>query len=250
MKKLFCILFLSLIAISCTDKTTESLPISFEDEEFEASYTNEEGNTEVTIKVPIITAHENLIYDNINKVILEEITELVSFESDLTQTTSYIDLTESFIEAYKDFSQKFPDDNLPWKAKVKADKTFLNNDILSIKIEYYTFAGGAHGYKGKKSLIFDMKQGVLLNQKDLYKDWESISRLLSSKIAYINDLKDSKGIVEYPEDLFIKDDSVIMTYVNPSNFPFTDEKDEIVFLKEDIAPYFKINIQELEDEDQ
>ncbi|MFD0701373.1 PdaC/SigV domain-containing protein [Myroides pelagicus] len=243
MKKILYLLFIGMILIGCKEEKKETpTALFFKDKHYEATIQNEVGTTEVKINVPVIVDENNPVVQVINEHILKEITELISFENDLDETNSYDELIKSFLQAYTDFSQQFPDDDLAWNAKIKASTTFYNANILAIELDYYTFAGGAHGFKGKKSLIYDLKSGKEIDEDDIFSDWDSLSKLLADKLDYYEDLKDNQGKIEYPEDIFILEDTFIMTFINPNNYPFTDKVDEVVFNKSEIDSFIVIDI--------
>ncbi|WP_010255191.1 PdaC/SigV domain-containing protein [Myroides injenensis] len=246
MKKIYLLAVLALCMVNCKDKNTsdKSNSITIETREFHGEVDEncvEDNCTEISIEVPIITAPENSAIALINTTILNEVTEIASFEENLSDTSSYDDLISSFITAYTSFIKKYTGEDLPWKAKIKVSTTFQNNEIYALNMEYYTFAGGAHGFKGEKSLLFDLETGKQINAKELIKDWTSLSQIISDKLAYADDITED-GVLNYPEDIQILEDTIIFGYTSSISFPISDTLDTLVLNKKEVASFFNYNI--------
>lgn len=246
MKKLYLLAILALCMVNCKDKNTsdKSNSITTETRVFHGEVDEnciEDNCTEISIEVPIITAPENSAMALINSTILNEVTEIASFEENLTDTSSYDELISSFITAYTSFVKKYTGEDLPWKAKIKVNTTFQNNEIYSLEMEYYTFAGGAHGFKGERSLLFDLETGKQITAKELIKDWTSLSKIISDNLAYADEITND-GILDYPENISILEDTIILGYTSPIAFPISDTLDTVVLNKKDVASFFNYNI--------
>jgi hypothetical protein len=75
----------------------------------------------------------------------------------------------SFISSYQQFISDFPDYVIPWEASVKGTVIHQTEFILNIKIDYYTFTGGAHGNGGWHSILINPKTGKTIANKELFK---------------------------------------------------------------------------------
>ena len=64
----------------------------------------------------------------------------------------------------------FPDESIPWEAKIDAEVAYENNDLITIMLNSYIFTGGAHGYGSTRFLNFEKKSGLELGRKDLFKN--------------------------------------------------------------------------------
>jgi hypothetical protein len=114
-------------------------------------------------------------------------------------------------------------------------------NILSLTIENYTYAGGAHGLTLLKSLTFDIKTGKNYELKELFKDGADYVKVLSDIISsQIKDrniftLNEFKSIK--PDQDFYIADKVLVVYfqlyeITPYAFGF---------------PYFPISVYEIKD---
>lgn len=134
-------------------------------------YSISNGNCEdcstVLISIPKALDKSNLS-ETINIALQEEIISLLNFD-EVSDAQSIEGAIESFIADYEDMDGKFPEQSMPWEAKIKGDVTFESKEILTIRLESYLFTGGAHGYNTFRFLNFDKIKGTELDRQDLFK---------------------------------------------------------------------------------
>lgn len=105
----------------------------------------------------------------INRALREEIITLLNFDaqSDAQTVESAVD---NFVKDYQDLKGRFPEEAMPWEAKINGVITFENKEIITIKLESYLFTGGAHGYSTIRFLNFDKVKGIELEHQALFKN--------------------------------------------------------------------------------
>lgn len=247
MKNLLLLLSLSFILWGCEQPISENL--IFKQEYFHGQ-SNEncqkDSCTTIDIEVPIITNADKDNTKDINQATLATITDLMSFESDLTQINSYQGLIDTFLQSYDDFIEQYPDETMPWKASVKATNTFVNDSIYALKIDYYTFAGGAYGYQSSVGLIFDLQNGQIITPDQLFNNWAKVMTLIEPNLPYAQQLKDKNGILAYPEQIFLDKDKITFGYCNSANFPISSDLDLIEVPMQQIKPYLSYDITPME----
>lgn len=122
----------------------------------------------VDIKIPHYT--KGKAADSINAKLFSVMKEIVYFGEEPYDATDYQSLAGAFIASYEKLQKEEPQERFGWEAQVSAREIYRSERIVNIELDHYTFTGGAHGYSGKRSLIFDMETGKHLSNHDLFKD--------------------------------------------------------------------------------
>jgi hypothetical protein len=77
---------------------------------------------------------------------------------------------KSCIDYYKQLQTEFPQDKFGWEGDIKGSMTYQSGNLLNIKIDHYTYTGGAHGYHGLRSLLFNPETRKSIPIIQLFKD--------------------------------------------------------------------------------
>src|SRR5690554_4015391 len=134
MKKNAGILLVALLLTSCKNDTT----LKYSEKVFEKKIETECREYCPIAKLEIILFEKgNKINDSINKSTFAAFSELLSFDDQTPAATGYDELLTSFMNAYKDLRQEFPDDAIGWEAKGSSVLSYQNHKIVNIKLEYY-----------------------------------------------------------------------------------------------------------------
>lgn len=173
--------------------------------------------TSVSIEVPVVTNYPP-VDDTINNKVFKEVRKIVYAGEKPTEATSYEEITHSFTGSYEDMVKKFPNEALiPWEARIKGSITYQSENLLNIKINNYMFTGGAHGYEGDASLLFDLNKGISLNTEDLFTDLRSFTALAETKFREQFRIPANKNINS--TGMFFEDEKFVL----PRNIFFTDK---------------------------
>lgn len=253
MKKLIYLLLLPIVLVSCKNNST----FSFEEKEF--SSTSEvnctsENCTQITINTALITSPDNQKTQLINSSNIALINELLPFTDNEAEVDQYEEITASFIDAYEEMAKKFPSDAFPWKATVTNNITFYNQDLISFAIEYYTYSGGAHGFKGEKAVHYNPKTGHIYSNEELFSDWNAFQHLVETKLRVKkginpNDNISQNGLLfdedqfKMPENIFIYEDSIVAYYNSFDITAFSDEPVRIDIPKNEANNFLKIKLE-------
>ncbi|MCC9072660.1 DUF3298 and DUF4163 domain-containing protein [Flavobacterium sp. F-65] len=151
------------VLTSCTRE------LSFKEQTFEKKSTLpcKSNCPQISLKIPI-AQNAPIAADSINKKVFSVLKEIVYFGEKPFESTDYNNLTTSFIDSYEEMHKKFPDDKFGWEAKIEGNVEYQSDSILNIKINHYTFTGGAHGYQGYRSLLFNPKTGKTITNNQLF----------------------------------------------------------------------------------
>ncbi|MEG0843198.1 MAG: DUF3298 domain-containing protein [Romboutsia sp.] len=158
------------------------------------------------INIPMITTKNKKIEKTINDKIKNDI---MSFYN------SSEDEAKRYFKDYPDTQNKFVV-NADFYVKKNSD------NMLSIKVEYYKYSGGAHGYYEDVSYNIDMINGEDLTLDKLFKDEHDYKARINKEInnqieAIVKKDKEYKGIYEFKgindkQKFYIQDDKIVIYF--------------------------------------
>lgn len=241
MKHLTILVFLFLILTSCNKG------LSFENETFEkeSAIPCKSDCPKITIDVPI-AKNTPIVKDSINKKVFAVIKEIVYFGEDPSKANDYKTLAESFITSYEEMHKKFPSETFGWEGKIKGDVVFNSDQILNIKIDHYTFTGGAHGYQGFRSLLFNPKTGKTIFSHQLFKNEKEFKAFAEKEFRTKYNIPTKANInatglmfendkFQLPQNIFYTDEGLLLYYNSYEAASYADGPKELLF------PYDKVN---------
>lgn len=147
---------------------------------------------EVSIEYPRVLA-DTKIGRAVNTGIEEEIINLLTF-SDSLEVTNLNEAVNSFTMGYAELKSVYPDETVPWQARIKAEVSFENRRVLSVRLDSYLFTGGAHGYTSTNFLNFDIQKGEKINTQELFKDLLAFKSYAESKFREQEDIPEEAPI--------------------------------------------------------
>jgi hypothetical protein len=231
MKQYPFLVFLLLIFTSCNKG------LSFENETFEkkSNVPCESDCPEISIDVPI-AKNKKIAADSIN------------FGEDSIKTNDYKSLAASFITSYEEMHKKFPDETFGWEGKIKGNVEFESNQILNIKIDHYTFTGGAHGYQGFRSLLFDSKTGKTIFNDQLFKNEKQFKAFAEKEFRAKYHIPTQSNInatglmfendkFHLPQNIFFTDQGLLLYYNAYEAASYADGPKELLFAYDKVGKY-------------
>ncbi|MGN7811426.1 DUF3298 domain-containing protein [Flavobacterium johnsoniae] len=245
MKNYIFTILLCLIFTSCKKE------LSFENETFEEKSTIPCKNDcpDITIEVPI-AKNKKVVADSINKKVFAVIKEIIYFGEDSTKVNDYKSLSKSFIASYEEMHQKFPNDTFGWEGKITGNVEFESEQIVNIKIDHYTFTGGAHGYQGFRSLLFNRKTGKFIFNKDLFKNEKEFKAFAEKEFRAKYHIPEKANInatglmfendkFQLSQNIFYTSEGLLLYYNSYEAASYADGPKEIVFPYDKVSKYLK-----------
>lgn len=245
MKQYTFLVFLFLIFISCNKE------LSFKNETFKKKSTLpcKTDCPQITIDIPV-AKNIPVVADSINKKILNVLKEIVYFGEKPSEVKDYNSLAASFITSYEEMHKKFPGETFGWEAKIKGNVEYQSDQILNIKLDHYTFTGGAHGYQGFRSLLFNPKTGKIIFNDQLFKNEKEFKAFAEKEFrnkykipakANINvtGLMFEKDTFQLPQNIFYTDEGLLLYYNSYEAASYADGPKEILFPYDKISKYLK-----------
>lgn len=243
MKKILPFTLLFVLLINCKDKPQEPLNfVQLEIDDKTPFDCKDDDCTSIELSIPFATNEKHPVAEKINNHILNEVDDIVEVDDITATSQSYEELTKNYIANFNKFINKYPDETLAWKARVNGNITFFNEDLLSIDIMYYTFAGGAYGFESEKSLNFNPKTGDLYSITDLINNWTELQKLFSFQLKGKMDVWKNANELNYPESIFFYEDTVGFLYNALDEDMVFNGPIKIELPKEKVIPFLNITL--------
>lgn len=245
MKRNNIILFFSILSIlsfvSCKQKTIKTIEKNHVERYFLSSDTTK-GAMNIDINVEIPVGYDNeVILDSIRKEIFINLfgNEYVKVDFDSVVQKFTADIINEYKLNNEPILHELDSNSLySFNNEHTLEGFSLLNDerIYSYGINRYIFMGGAHGLSNLTYLIFDLKTGKRITEKDIFKDnyIKVISELI--KVRIVEQSKEDENLQPINN---LDDTDFWVDAIKPNgNFYITDESINYVFNPYEIAPYY------------
>lgn len=187
--------------------------------------------TSVSIEIPVIGNYPP-VDDTINSKVFKTVRDIVYAGEKPTEAKNYEGIIDSFIGSYDTMVKKFPNEALiPWEARINGTITYKSETLLNIKINNYMFTGGAHGYEGDRSLLFDLAKGISLSPEDIFTDVSSFTAMAEAKFRQKFKIPAGKNINS--TGMFFEDEKFVL----PQNIFFTSDGLLLYYNAYEVASY-------------
>lgn len=211
MKSSLLLISVGLFFVSCTKQQ----PLVFSDVNYEKTSELHKDQGQAKVQIDLVLAlSENAVSDSINTTLYNFIESVVYLGEEKPDFSSYEAMTSSFVASYEELKKEYPDE-VGWEANIKTKITFQTEKLLNIKVEYYMFTGGAHGYFGVKSLLFDLETGKSLTPHDLFSDNEKLKLFAEQKFRKDFQIGENQPInatgFMFEDDVFYLPENVFFT---------------------------------------
>lgn len=147
---------------------------------------------EVSISLPLVT-NSGKVARVVNTALREEVIALLSFD-DSVAISNLEEAVTSFHKGYRHIRNLYPDEMPGWKAEISAEVSYEDKNWLSIRLNAYTYTGGAHGYGSVRYLNFDKSRGIELETWELFRDQGEFQRFAEGKFRLQEQIPADKPI--------------------------------------------------------
>jgi hypothetical protein len=245
MKQYSFLVFLFLLFTNCNKG------LSFENETFEKKSTLpcKIDCPQITIDIPI-AKNIPVVADSINKKLFLVIKEIVYFGEEPLKLNDYNTLAKSFITSYEEMHEKFPNETFGWEGKIKGNVEFESDQIINIKLDHYTFTGGAHGYQGYRSLLFNPKTGKTIFNDQIFKNEKEFKAFAEKEFRKKYKIPSKSNInatglmfendkFHLPENIFYTEEGLLLYYNSYEAASYADGPKEILFPYNEVSKFLK-----------
>ncbi|MBT8184757.1 MAG: DUF3298 and DUF4163 domain-containing protein [Eudoraea sp.] len=183
----------------------------------------------VLINIPKAIDNDR-ISKTINSSLREEIiAELTFYEEDVVENIE--DAITSFTTGYKEIQLKHPEEVTPWEAKINAEVSYEDRQMITIKLDTYLFTGGAHGYGATRFLNFNKSKGSEIADWELFDNKEDFARFAENKFRKQEKIPQGKSI-NSTGYMFESD-----AFYLPENIGFTQEGIKLLYNQYEVASF-------------
>lgn len=219
----FILLIFILFLIGCN----EDRSITFEPLTFGIQSCQECAIVDITVPEAI---GNKKIDEVINTTIREEVISILNYDDEI-DASSINTAIESFQSEYAKLKEKFPEESTKWEANVTGEITFENEKVVTVRLDYYLFTGGAHGYRSLRFLNFSKEKGTELRTMELFKNLETFQNLAEKEFRTQENIPESNSINStgfmFENDMF---------YL-PENIGFTEKGLQLFYEQYEVASY-------------
>ncbi|AXG73924.1 DUF3298 domain-containing protein [Flavobacterium arcticum] len=233
-------------------ETEPVVALAFETKEYKAtsSLPCKEHCPKVAIEVTEATGPQPTA-DSINKKIFNTVREIIYYGEKPYDATNYDELTASFIQSYEELKKEFPKEMLGWEGTIAATVTHRTDSLLNITLNHFTYTGGAHGYAGTRSLLFDPKTGHALAYRDIFNDVKSFTDYAEKsfrkkfKIEAMQSINSTGFMFEnetfvLPNAIFFQEDGLLLYYNTYEVSSYAEGAKELLLPYKEIEQYLKV----------
>ena len=187
------------------------------------------GCPEIDIEIPYALEYRK-ISQTVNNAISEEVIDLLSFGED-SQGSDIPSAIDSFSKGFLELQKTFPDESVPWEAKISAEITYENPEILSIGLTSYIYTGGAHGYGSTRYLNFRKDTANEIEIRELFKDKKGFVKLAEQNFRIQEKIPTDQSI-NSTGFMFESDEFYL-----PENIGFTEGGIKLLYNPYEVASY-------------
>lgn len=166
----------------------------------------------------------------INRSIQEEVITALDFD-DAYPVRNIQEAMDSFGVAFRDLKAQFPDEQMDWEAQIVGEVTYEDARVISIKLDTYTFTGGAHGLSFSHYLNFDKAAGEEHNVLVFFSNVDGLEKMAESEF---------RKRQQIPLNLGINDTGFMFEgdqFYLPENMGFTFQGLELIYNTYEVASY-------------
>ena len=173
-------------------------------------------------------------------------------ESQPTATTSQEAMAQ-FIKDYWRDTSEFPDIN-EYEADITVAETFRSQELATVALNQYTYAGGAHGNGSLTYINFDIETGEIITNDQLIQDKKGLVKLAEQQLRKDYKLNETENlnatIFWFESDSFSLSDNIgfekgkmVIHYNQYEIASYADGAIDIELSIEDVAPFLKYSLK-------
>lgn len=206
----YAIFLLSILFFSCKDE-----PPVLNTSEFAKTEGNcSQACAEFKIRYPAVVSGSAALRDSVQRWVENVVRDYgVMSEETMTQRVALDETARRFFELWKN-----DESGMSYGFEVKDSVLALGDQFLSLRLDIYTFTGGAHPNYASELAVFDVKTGKLLPVSNYIKDPNAILPMLD--IAYRAEKKEAfeagfsyeGGQITFPVQCAITENGVLFHY--------------------------------------
>lgn len=246
MKKIFAVIAIATLFVGCK-KELEFKTIKFFKK---TTMPCKQGCPQVSVAVPFAEPKSE-VEDSINNKIFSVVQSIIYNEEAQKSFPDYEALLANFIHQYEKMQTANPEDVFGWEANVEGKIMYRSKDILNFEISHYSYTGGAHGYRGLRSILVNPKNGKSIPNKNLFvneskfkifaeKQFRKKFKLPSNLNINGTGLMFEDEKFQLPQNYFFNKDGLLLHYNIYEIASYAAGPQELLLPYEILKPYLKL----------
>lgn len=237
-KRIYTCLIIILITFFNCKKETEAI-------QFSETGFNVENNTLVEINSILAKGNENIV-SKINKQINTVLINALHIEDANTKALKTVEEGISlFNDAYNSFSDEVKKATPPWETQIDVEVIYQSEALASIAITSYVYLGGAHGLTTIIFKNFDLTTGNLIDNADLFTDYNRFKEL--SEKHFDKNIEDKTSLFEpsnfkMPKNIAYSHEGIVLLYNTYEIAPYSTGIIEFLIPYNEAQPYLAFNL--------
>ena len=223
--------------------------LKFEQKKFAKKIvTSNKDSTKINIDVPIAVG-EPIIANSVNKAVFKTMKEIVYVGEKPFSATDYSGLCTEFINYYTKVTT-LNSSEPAWFITIDGAIIYRSVKLINIVLSHNAFVGGAHGYAGKRSLLFDIESGLPILNKNLFNNPQAFTKFAESKFrekykisanAAINDnsFMFESNVFQLPQTYFYTSKGFLLYYNVYEIASYAQGIFEVLIPYSEMKPYLK-----------
>lgn len=203
-----------------------------------------------TVTIPVAFGVP-VVADSINKRIFSVIrNNVIVFGERPYEANDLNELLSRFMASYEELRKDDPQET-GWSAKVEGRVAYESDSLLNIELRHYVYEGGAHGYTGRTSLLFNPKTGKSISQRQIFRDKAGFKTFAEKKFRekFHIPAKDSLNSVGFmfehskfvlPQTYIYTDKGFLLYYNVYEIASYAEGPKEVLIPYEEMKPYLAI----------
>ncbi|KJD31913.1 hypothetical protein PW52_16280 [Tamlana sedimentorum] len=230
-------LIIILITFFSCKKETETIQFS------ETSF-NVENNKLVEINSVLAKGNKNIVSKINNQINGALINALHVVDGDTTSLKTVEEGISFFNNAYNSFSEEVKEATPPWETQIDVEVMYQSEVLASIAITTYAYTGGAHGLTTIIFKNFDLTTGNLIDNADLFTDYNSFKKL--SEKYFDKNIEDKNSLFEpsnfkMPVNIAYSGEGIVLLYNTYEIAPYSTGIIEFLIPYNESEPYLALN---------
>lgn len=228
-RKINFILLIALISFGCKNDSTNLLSTESFSEEYHGDC---KGSDCAIVTIDYIKINgENEIANKINFTVGSAIIYYLNSNIEKNiQASTISEASEKFIKNFENDKKEFPEIS-PYFAEISVTESTIKENMFSLRVQQYSFTGGAHGNGSTKFLNFNPSTGVLIPNTSLMKSKMEFTDFVEILFRKENNIPQNDPINS--TGFWFEND----TFSLPDAIGFTEDSLVIIYNQYEIASY-------------
>ncbi|TKD65298.1 DUF3298 and DUF4163 domain-containing protein [Flavobacterium sp. ASW18X] len=129
----------------------------------------------------------------INTILNDEVIALLNF-NDEPSVASVEEAVTAFENSYTQLKSQFGAEIVPWEAEINAQIALQTDSLVTLKLDAYSFTGGAHGYSSVSFLNFNKALAAPMMNDELFLDVEQFTTFAEAAFRAQEKIPTAKNI--------------------------------------------------------